>query len=112
MSRSRKKHCGAPVVSCGSDKLWRKQWHSAMRARERDLFRLQMKFPERDFCYPLPNEVGNLWNAPSDGGSIWMYYGFEHYFFDQTHFWSVWSKTETPSREAAWKEWVTKLVGK
>ena len=112
MSRSRKKHCGAPIISCRSDKPWRKQWHSAMRAKERDLFRLQMKFPERDFCYPVPNEVGNLWSAPSDGGSVWMYADFEHYFFERTHPMWFWSRAEILTRKALWKECVIKLVGK
>jgi len=112
MSRSYKKHCGSSFVCCHSDKLWRKQWHSAMRARERDLFRLQLKYPENDYCYPVPKEVGDLWNAPSDGGSQWMYSGFEHYYFEETHPHWPWITTEIPTREAAWKEWITELIGK
>jgi len=112
MSRSRKKHCGSPVVSCRSDKSWRKQWHSAMRAKERDLFRLQMKYPERDYCYPIPEEVDSIWNAPSDGGSIWMYSGFEHYYFERTHPRWPRAEAEPPTREAVWKEWVKDMEGK
>jgi hypothetical protein len=111
MSRSYKKHCGSSVVCYHSDKLWRKQWHSAMRAKERALLGLQMKRPEEDYCYPIPKEVGDLWNAPSDGGSQWMYSGFEHYFFEETHPRWPWVTTESPTREAAWKEWV-RFIGK
>ena len=112
MLRSYKKHCGSSFVCYRSEKLWRKQWHSAMRARERDLFRLQLKYPENNYCYPVPKEVGDLWNAPSDGGSQWMYSGFEHYYFEETHPRWSWITTESLTREAAWKEWVTELIGK
>jgi hypothetical protein len=85
-------------------------WHSAMRARERDMFNLQMKFPDEDLCYPIPREIDDLWNAPSDGGSQWMYSGFEHYYFKVTHpRWPGW--IEVPTREAAWKDWI-KYIGK
>jgi hypothetical protein len=50
-----------------------------MRAKERDMLILQMRYPETDYSYPIPREVGNLWDAPSDGGSGWMYSGFEDY---------------------------------
>ena len=114
MSRSYKKHCGSSFVCYRSDKPWRRQWHSAMRARERDLSRLQLKYPEDDYCYPIPREAGDLYNAPSDGGSQWMYSGFEHYYFRQTHprWSSPWIATEIPTREEAWKEWITKYMGK
>ena len=112
MSRSYKKHCGSSFVCYRSDKPWRKQWHSAMRAKERDLLIQQMKFPEDDFCYPIPREVDNIYSAPSDGGSQWMYSGFEHYYFEETHPRWSWIVGKIPSREAAWKEWITKLVGK
>jgi len=82
-----------------------------MRARERGLFKLQLKYPEDDYCYPIPREAGDLWNAPSDGGSQWMYSGFEHYYFKQAHpRWCI--TTEIPSRESAWKEWITQYMGK
>jgi len=110
MSRSHKKHCGSTICG-GSDRQWRKQWHSAMRAKERDLLIQQQKYPERDFCYPIPREVDNLWSAPSDGGSYWMYSGFEHYYSEETHLrWSL-VKTEPLSRDEAWKEWI-KFIGK
>ena len=115
MSRSHKKHCGSSYVCYSSDKPWRKQWHSSMRAKERDLLNLQLKHPEEDYCYPIPKEVGDLWNAPSDGGSCWMYSGFEHYYFEQTRQrWYSWSPLpeKIPTREEVWKEWVTDLVGK
>jgi len=83
-----------------------------MRAKERDLFNLQMKYPEEDYCYPIPKEVGDLWDAPSDGGSQWMYSGFEHYYFEETHPRWTWITTEIPTREAAWKEWIISLIGK
>jgi hypothetical protein len=54
-------------------------WHSTMRAREREIFCRQMKFPDDDLCYPIPREVADIYNAPSDGGSQWMYSGFEHW---------------------------------
>jgi len=112
MSRSYKKHCGSTIACCSSDKPWRKQWHSAMRAKERDLLSLQLKYLENDYCYPIPKEVGNLWDAPSDGGSQWMYSGFEHFYFEETHPHWPWVVTEIPTREAAWKEWIVKLIGK
>jgi len=112
MSRSYKKHCGSSVVCSHSDKPWRKQWHSAMRARERDLLIQQNKYPEIDYCYPIPKEVGDLWDAPSDGGSQWMYSGFEHYYFEQSHPRWSWVKTEPLTREAAWKEWIVEMIGK
>ncbi|MCL2180520.1 MAG: hypothetical protein FWB83_05280 [Treponema sp.] len=112
MSRSHKKHCGMGICS-GQDKPWRKQWHSAMRAKERDLLNLQLKFPEDDFCYPIPREVDDLWSAPSDGGAQWMYSGFNHYFFYQTHpQWNPWSDREVPTREEAWKEWKRSVIAK
>jgi hypothetical protein len=82
-----------------------------MRARERDMLRLQIKYPEKDYCYPIPKEVGDLYEAPSDGGSQWMYSGFEQYYFKKTHPRGPWLRTEIPTRENAWKEWI-KLMGK
>jgi hypothetical protein len=82
-----------------------------MRARERDMLRLQMKYPEKDYCYPIPREASDLWEAPSDGGSQWMYSGFEQYYFEKTHPRWPWIRTEIPLRVHAWKEWI-KLVGK
>ena len=113
MSRSHKKYCGSSFVCYRSDKPWRKQWHSAMRAKERDLFRLQMKFPENDYCYPIPREVDNIYSAPSDGGSQWMYSSFEDYFYEQTrprHY--RWGSWDIPTREEARREWKKNLVGK
>jgi hypothetical protein len=115
MSRSHKKHCGLSFVCYRSDKPWRKQWHSAMRARERDLLNLQMKCPEEDFCYPVPREAGDIYDAPSDGGSCWMYSGFEHDYCERARpRWYWWSllPEKVPSREEVWKEWVTEMVGK
>ena len=83
-----------------------------MRAKERDLFRLQMKFPEDDYCYPIPREVDDIWSAPSDGGSCWMYSGFNHYFFEETHPHWLWGSIEIPSRKEAWKVWIKDMVGK
>jgi hypothetical protein len=83
-----------------------------MRAMERDLLNLQLVYPEKDFCYPVPREAGNIYDAPSDGGSQWMYSGFEQYYFERTHPRWSWVKTETLSRQAAWKEWITEMVGK
>jgi hypothetical protein len=114
MSRSYKKHCGSAICS-GADKLWRKQWHSTMRAKERDLLNLQLKYPDDDFCYPVPREVDDLWSAPSDGGSHWMYLNFGHYFFEQTRqCWYPWSPLpeRIPSREEAWRDWLVSMVGK
>jgi len=111
MSRSYRKNCGSSIVCYYSDKPWRKQWHSAMRAKERDLLNLQLKHSEEDYCYPIPKEVSDLWDAPSDGGSQWMYSGFEHYYFEETHPRWPWITTEIPTREAAWKEWV-RFIGK
>jgi hypothetical protein len=83
-----------------------------MRARERYLLNLQLKYPTEDFCYPIPREADDLWDAPSDGGSCWMYSGFEHYYFEQTRpRWSLLPE-KIPSRKEAWKEWITSLVGK
>jgi hypothetical protein len=79
---------------------------------ERDLLNLQKKYPERDYCYPVPREASNIYDAPSDGGSCWMYSGFEHYYFEETHPRWPWITTEPPTREAAWKEWVINLIGK
>jgi hypothetical protein len=84
-----------------------------MRVRERDLLILQSKYPEDDYCYPIPREAGDLWDASSDGGSYWMYSGFEHYYFELIPpdlRWG-WLGREIPTREAAWKEWI-KLVWK
>jgi hypothetical protein len=111
MSRSYKKHYGSTIVCCSSDKQWRKQWHSAFRAKERALLIRQMKNPEEDYSYPVPKEVGDLWNAPSDGGSYWMYSGFEHYYFESNHPRWFWLKAEPQTREEVWKEWV-RFVGK
>lgn len=112
MSRSYKKHCGSSFICYRSDKPWRKEWHSVMRTMERDMLRVQLHYPEKDYCYPVPREAGNIYDAPSDGGSHWMYSGFEHYYFEETHpLWS-WVKTETLDRAAAWKVWITKWVGK
>ena len=83
-----------------------------MRAKERDLLNLQIKFPERDYCYPIPREVDNLWNAPSDGGSYWMYSGFNHYFYDETHPRWPWESRDIPTCEKAWKTWIKDMIGK
>jgi hypothetical protein len=78
---------------------------------ERYLLIQQMKYPEDDYCYPIPREAGNIYLAPSDGGSQWMYSGFEHFYFERTH--SRWSWAREPlTREVVWKEWVTEMVGK
>jgi hypothetical protein len=85
-----------------------------MRAKERDLFSKQMKFPGEDYCYPIPREVSDVYDAPSDGGSYWQYSGFEDCFFEETHRCSRWSwliREEPPTREEAWKEW-KKLIRK
>jgi len=71
-----------------------------------------MKHPEKDYCYPIPKEVGDLWDAPSDGGSQWMYSSFEHYYFEETRPCWSWITREIPTREVAWKEWVIGLIGK
>jgi hypothetical protein len=111
MSRSHKKHCGSSYVCYSSDKPWRKAWHSAMRARERDMFILQMKYPENDYSYPVPREVSDIYSAPSDGGSHWMYSGFKDYYFRRTH--PRWGWTgAVPTRRETWKEWVTRMIGK
>ena len=112
MSRSYKKHCGSKICS-SSDKLWAKQWHSSMRAKERDLLRLQIINLENDYCYPIPREVDSIWCAPSDGGSYWNYSGFEHYFYEQTrprHY--CWASHDCPTREEAWKSWKRDIIGK
>jgi hypothetical protein len=83
-----------------------------MRARERDLLIQQMKYPENDYSYPVPKEAGDLWDAPSDGGSQWMYSGFEDYYFDETHPRWSWISGDVLTREQAWKEWITTMVGK
>ena len=113
MSRSHKKHCGGTICS-GMDKPWKKQWHSTMRAKERDLLRLQIMYPEDDYCYPIPREVDSIWAAPSDGGSHWMYSGFEHYYHEQTRpCWYWWGGgREIPTREEAWKTWIKDTIGK
>ena len=112
MSRSYKKHCGSAICS-GSDKWWRKQWHSAMRAKERDLIRLQLKFPDDDYCYPIPREIDDIYSAPSDGGSHWMFSGFEDFYRYVTHpRWYWWGPREIPTREEAWKDWKKNYVGK
>jgi hypothetical protein len=119
MSRSRKKHCG--IACCGStsysaDKPWKKQWHKAIRAKENDLLKLQQKNPEDDYSYPVPNEAGDPWLAPSDGGSHLAYICFEEYYHKQTRPRLNWIqkllKKEPPAREAAWRDWITKWVGK
>jgi hypothetical protein len=81
---------------------------------ERDLFIRQMKHPDEDYCYPIPKEAGNLWNAPSDGGSHWNYYNFEHYYFEETQSRFCWwgLKRDIPTREEAWKTWIKVFVGK
>jgi hypothetical protein len=56
--------------------------------------------------------VDDLWTAPSDGGSHWMYSGFGHYYFERTHpRWTL-GKAELFTGEAAWMEWITEMVGK
>jgi hypothetical protein len=69
MSRSYKKYCGSLFIFYHFDKPWKKQWCSTMRTRERDLLIQQKKYPETDYCYHIPKEAGDLWNAPSNGGS-------------------------------------------
>jgi hypothetical protein len=84
-----------------------------MRARERDMLILQMKYPENDYCYPIPREVDDIYCAPSDGGSHWMYAGFEEYYFERIHpYWRPWGIGTVPTREEAWKKWVTTMIGK
>jgi len=84
-----------------------------MRAKERDLLRLQIKYPENDYCYPIPEEVDDIWAAPSDGGSQWMYSGFEHYFHEMTRPRMYWyASHDYPTRKEAWKTWKRDVIGK
>jgi hypothetical protein len=76
------------------------------------MLRLQMRHPETDYCYPIPKEVSDLYDAPSDGGSQWIYSGFPQYYFEKTHPRWPWVTGEIPTREEAWKKWITKWVGK
>jgi hypothetical protein len=73
---------------------------------------LQMKYPENDYSYPVPREASDLWDAPSDGGSHWMYSGFEEFYFERTHPRWRWITDAVPTREEAWKEWATMMIGK
>ncbi len=70
-----------------------------------------LKCPDEDYCYPIPKEVGDLWDAPSDGGSQWMYSCFKHFYFERTHPRWSWVTAEGPTREEVWKEWV-RFIGK
>jgi hypothetical protein len=83
-----------------------------MRARERVLFQQQLKFPELDLCYPIPREAGDIYDAPSDGGSYWMYSSFNHYYFEATHPRWPWITGEIPNRKDSWKQWIKKCIGK
>jgi hypothetical protein len=76
------------------------------------MFQQQLKFPELDLCYPIPREVDDIYSAPSDGGSYWMYSGFNHYYFEATHSRWPWITGEIPTREDSWKQWITKCIGK
>jgi len=71
MSRSVKKHVGGKILGPISEKEWKRIWHGSFRAKVRDLLIFQTKFLEEDLVYPHINEVGDLWLAPSDGGSHW-----------------------------------------
>jgi hypothetical protein len=77
-----------------------------MRAKERDVLRSQIKDTELDFIYPIPKEVGNLWNAPSDGSSF-KFSGFEEYYFFMTD-----QNNSKPARKEAWKTWKKDMIGK
>jgi hypothetical protein len=78
---------------------------------EQDLLIQQMKYPEDDYCHPIPREVEDLWAALSDGGTQCMYSGFEYFYFERTHSRWTWER-ETLTRGEVWKEWVTEMVGK
>jgi hypothetical protein len=73
---------------------------------------LQTKYPEDDYCYPVPREVGDIYDAPSDGGSQWMYSGFNDFYFEKLSPRWPWLTRDIPTREEAWKEWVTTMIGK
>jgi hypothetical protein len=113
MSRSFKKVCGGAIFngsSGGSDAWWRKMVHSTFRAKERDVLIFQMKHIDEDLVYPEYNEICDLWDAPSDGGTHFKYSGFESFYNNSGY--RYWTEMPFVSKKEAWKFWVTRMIGK
>jgi hypothetical protein len=69
MSRSYKKK--AFVGYCGnSDKAWKKQWHSALRSRNKTLLKEETLNQEDETIFYIENELSSIWQSPKDGKSI------------------------------------------
>lgn len=65
MSRSYKHSTFQGYTCSKSDKPWKKQWHSEMRARERDkLNKLNLYSPISDSIVVIYDEDGERWEVP------------------------------------------------
>jgi hypothetical protein len=118
MSRSIKKHCGGKICCCLSDKISKQFWHKT--ARRRVNVQLKVGATTRNFddivFWKKKQEVSDNYDFASDGGSHWQYLDFEHYYRDNFKFhykircYGIYSSF--PTREEAWYEWITEMVGK
>jgi len=111
MSRSFKKRLGGKLCG-GNDKPYATLMHRAFRHKVKQILGLCEKFPEKDFVFPLFDEIANLWAYPSDGGSHWEHYNFEHYYQAHVIRWYQWQqffpdcKDPFPTKEEVWKKFV------
>jgi len=86
-----------------------------MRGMEKRTLARQVRFPEDDLIYPtFPEEVDDIYTAPSDGGNYLKYENFEQ-FARETIKWrtEIYLRRgdEIPTREelwVAWKKWVAR----
>jgi hypothetical protein len=114
MSRSYKKHYFAAFCG-GSNHNWLTSQHQRFRSRERDILKLQEKYPEDDLVYPIFKEIANLWASPKDGSAYFVAYNFEHFFQNKIIRWHDirWRWREPfPTRETEWVNWIRNYIGK
>jgi hypothetical protein len=115
MSRSYRKFVGKNFYR---DKPWRMNTHREFRARERLALHCLELDPEREVVFPLRyEEVDDIWEAPSDGGTHFDYSGFNDFYRSSIQanqqlalFWSDEKFRET--KQDIWKDWVKSWIGK
>lgn len=89
MSRSYKHSTFNGFTCSKSDKPWKKQWHSRMRAKERDkLQKLNLYSPVSDSIVVVYDEDGEIWEVPVM--EYPLYDGHEHLTTEVKEICNVW----------------------
>ena len=108
MSRSYRKTPIFGDTTCRSEKQEKKQWHKALRAKER-VAQALLSQENLDSHIPLhENQIGNVWLMGKDGHSYWSKSSYE----DSAQTWAN-SQGKTPrEREALRNRRLRKWMGK